>query len=141
MFIQPPQRRRLRKYRKMVGKAGSFQVLIRIQYHQSIHGWYMVLGSGVMYSLSMLILAMAHKQSTSDEVPFFLDLLEPNWLQAQAMVSLMGSICVYAVQFPVPSLILFLVITIALLIVGSSQPQNVERSPEHFYCHFTNNIG
>ncbi|KAJ3804165.1 hypothetical protein F5876DRAFT_70864 [Lentinula aff. lateritia] len=84
---------------------------------------------------------MAHKQSTSDEVPFCLDLLEPNWLQAQAMVSLMGSICVYAVQFPVPSLILFLVITIALLIVGSSQPQNVERSPEHFYCHFTNNIG
>ncbi|KAJ4486502.1 hypothetical protein C8R41DRAFT_439352 [Lentinula lateritia] len=150
---------------EIIGLGAILLVLFTSLFSPSIHrlsSWYMVLGSGVMYSLSMLILAMAHKQSTSDEVPFVLCLVQSALIYSSP-IGLMGSICIYAVQFhfsvlfyvkqysttlrhdsnwfPVPSLILFLVITIALLIVGSSQPQIVERSPEHFYCHFTDNIG
>ncbi|GAW02002.1 hypothetical protein LENED_003628 [Lentinula edodes] len=42
---------------------------------------------------------------------------------------------------PLSTVILFTILTIVFLIVGIVQPQAVQRSPEQFYCHFTNDIG
>jgi len=74
----------------------------------------------------------------------------------------MGSIFAFAVQFhltvlfhtgvqfkkfghksrwlPV-STVMFIGVTIAMLVIGSTNPKLVQRSPEQFYCHFSNNAG
>ncbi|KAE9407172.1 hypothetical protein BT96DRAFT_986789 [Gymnopus androsaceus JB14] len=122
--------------------------------------WYMVLCSGAAYSLSMLLLAMARAQFGPE--PTFSLCLVQGALIYSSPIWLMGSICTFAIQFhltvlfhtgkqyrlshdsrwlPISTVILFVGVTVAMLVIGSTNPNIVQRSPEQFYCHFSNSTG
>jgi len=123
--------------------------------------WYLVLCSGAVYSLSMLLLAMAHAQF-GPSPNFVLCLIQGAFIYASP-IWFMASGCAFALQFHLTVLYyvkqysgkinksskwlsilpvtLFAGMAVTLLITGSLQPEIVERDPEQFYCHFKSNLG
>ncbi|KAJ3756411.1 hypothetical protein EV360DRAFT_71999 [Lentinula raphanica] len=114
-----------------------------------------------VYSFSMLLLAMAHGQ-TGPEPHFALCLVQsalayacPIWLLSAAFAFALQfhlMMLYYAKQYsglihrdskwiPLSTVILFVVLMATFLAIGSVKPEIVQRSPQQFYCHFSNQIG
>ncbi|KAJ4472777.1 hypothetical protein C8J55DRAFT_519628 [Lentinula edodes] len=149
---------------EIIGLIGALVIISTAVLSPSIHRlstWYLVLGSGAAYSFSMLLLAMAHGQTGPD--PTFSLCVVQSALIYSSPIWLMAASFAFALQFhltvlhyvkqyngkihrnskwlPLSTVILFTILTVVFLIVGIVQPQAVQRSPEQFYCHFTNDIG
>jgi len=114
-----------------------------------------------VYSLSKLLLAIAHEQF-GPEPGFGLCLVQSAMIYS-GPVLLMASGCAFALQFhltvlfylmqysgkinreskwiTIAPVILYVAITAALLIAGAVHPENVHRSSEQVYCHLVDNIG
>jgi hypothetical protein len=148
---------------EFVGLAGAIVIIITAAVSPSIQRlptWYLVLCSGAAYSFSMLLLAMAQRQS-GPEPDFALCVIQTALIYA-GPIWLMASGCMFALQFyltvlfyvkqssgiishkskwlPMSTVILFIGMTFTFTIIGLVQPQIVQRD-QPFYCHFTNNIG
>ncbi|KAH7868447.1 uncharacterized protein C8R40DRAFT_837753 [Lentinula edodes] len=147
-----------------IGFAGAFAITITALLSPSIprlSTWYLVLCSSGVYSLSMLLLAIAHAQSGAE--PNSTLCLIQGALIYSAAIWLMGSVCMFSVQFYLTVLFytkqysglihreskllsvgmvsIFMCVTVSLLIYGTLLPHIVVRSPQQFYCHFSSEIG
>ncbi|KAF9060327.1 hypothetical protein BDP27DRAFT_1339813 [Rhodocollybia butyracea] len=123
--------------------------------------WYLVLCSSAGYSLSMLLLAMAHGQSGTEPNPT-LCLIQGALIYA-GPIWLMSSVCIFAFQIylttvfyvkhysgpihhnskwlPASPVILFFLILVSMLTAGILRPEIVGRDSTLFFCHFTNGTG
>ncbi|KAJ3831724.1 hypothetical protein F5878DRAFT_636020 [Lentinula raphanica] len=123
--------------------------------------WYLVLCSSTAYSLSMSLLAIARRQ-TGPEPDYTLCLVQgaliyscPIWLLSTGLAFALQfhlTMVHFAKQYtgfirrdskwiPLSTVILFIALTAIFLTIGIVEPDIVERSQDHFYCHFTNRIG
>ncbi|KAE9407171.1 hypothetical protein BT96DRAFT_148984 [Gymnopus androsaceus JB14] len=148
---------------EIIGLVGALIIIFTAVFSPSIQRlptWYLLLCSSAAYSFSMLLLAMAHKQFGA-EPDFALCLVQGTLIYA-CPIWLMASVCAFALQFhlavlfyikkysgsisheskwiPLSAVIVFIGVA-GILLVGIVQPQIVQRDSEHFYCHFTHNIG
>ncbi|KAJ4479083.1 hypothetical protein J3R30DRAFT_3403914 [Lentinula aciculospora] len=135
-----------------------------------ISTWYLVLCSSGVYSLSMLLLAISHAQSGPEPnstlclVQAVLIYSTPIWLMGSVCmyaVQIYLTVLFYSkqysglihresrllnivkdyIQLSIGMVSIFVGVTVALSIAGALRPQITERSPQEFYCHFTNDIG
>jgi len=149
---------------EIIGLVGALIIIFTAVFAPSIQRlltWYLLLCSSAAYSFSMLLLAMAHRQF-GPEPDFALCLVQGVLIYA-CPIWIMASVCAFALQFhlamlfyikkysgsisheskwiPLSAVVVFIGVAVILLVVGVIQPQIVQRSPEHFYCHFAHNIG
>ncbi|KAJ3740801.1 hypothetical protein DFH05DRAFT_369899 [Lentinula detonsa] len=148
-----------------IGLIGALAIMTTAFYQspsiRRLPTWYMILGSSATYSLSRLLLAMAHGQAGPE--PKFLLCLVQSALIYSSPIWLLATTFAFALQFyltllyyvqqytgkihrnnkwlPVSTVMLFIGLTVVFLIAGIVQPHIVQRNPEQFYCHFTNLIG
>ncbi|KAJ3964955.1 hypothetical protein EV361DRAFT_940792 [Lentinula raphanica] len=149
---------------QVAGFVGAFVIMLTALFSRSLHRlstWYLVLSSMAVYSFSMLLLAMAHGQ-TGPEPHFALCLVQsalayacPIWLLSAAFAFALQfhlMMLYYAKQYsglihrdskwiPLSTVILFVVLMATFLAIGSVKPEIVQRSPQQFYCHFSDKIG
>ncbi|KAE9407158.1 hypothetical protein BT96DRAFT_986775 [Gymnopus androsaceus JB14] len=151
-----------------VGLAGALVIIITAVVSPSIQRlptWYLVLCGSAVCSFSMLLLAMAQRQS-GPEPDFALCLIQgaliyasPIWFDYNFDPSLSAlnpsnrfhlTVLYYVKQYTgkishkskwllLSTVILFILVTIVLLVIGILNPQIVQR--DQFYCHFTKYIG
>lgn len=148
-----------------VGLALTFSVLLTVTVHPQLSRlatWYLVMVSGATLALSNLLLAFSGHQGQST-APFSLCLIQASLIYSTP-IWLLLSATAFAVQFHLTTLFyigkqpgrhiskdnrliwifptgIFVVVTIALLAVGISQPDLVEVDDDGFYCHLKQNIG
>ncbi|KAJ3860184.1 hypothetical protein EV359DRAFT_67533 [Lentinula novae-zelandiae] len=120
-----------------IGFAGAFAITITALLSPSIprlSTWYLVLCSSGVYSLSMLLLAIAHAQSGAEPnstpgvlfkyyTVFHLSL--SNWTNGKHIQADGLTFCWDGINF----------------YYGTLLPHIVVRSPQQFYCHFSSEIG
>ncbi|KAJ4479079.1 hypothetical protein J3R30DRAFT_3473931 [Lentinula aciculospora] len=149
---------------EIVGLSGALIIILTAILSSSIHRlstWYLILGSGAVYSFSMLLLAMTHEQTGPE--PQFLVCLVQGALIYSSPIWLMSTSFAFAIQFhltvlyhvegyagrihrdskwlPFSTVIFFFGFTVVFLVTGIVQPHTVQRNAEQLYCHFTSNIG
>ncbi|KAJ3917665.1 hypothetical protein F5877DRAFT_67998 [Lentinula edodes] len=124
-----------------IGFAGAFAITITALLSPSIprlSTWYLVLCSSGVYSLSMLLLAIARAQSGAE--PNSTLCLIQGALIYSAAIWLMGSINI-GIQLKIMKDYLAFCGDGINFYYGTLLPQIVVRSPQQFYCHFSSEIG
>ncbi|KAJ3888560.1 hypothetical protein GG344DRAFT_67843 [Lentinula edodes] len=119
-----------------IGFAGAFAITIAALLSPSIprlSTWYLVLCSSGVYSLSMLLLAIAHAQSGA----------EPNSTLCliQGALIYSAAICNWTNGKHIQADGLTFCWDGINLYYGTLLPHIVVRSPQQFYCHFSSEIG
>ncbi|KAJ3715892.1 hypothetical protein DFJ43DRAFT_839911 [Lentinula guzmanii] len=130
-----------------IGLIGALAIMTTAFYQspsiRRLPTWYMILGSSATYSLSRLLLAMAHGQAGPE--PKFSLCLVQSALIYSSPIWLLAATFAFALQFHLT--LLYYVQQYTGKIhrdnkwLPISTPHIVQRNPEQFYCHFTNLIG